>query len=75
MNSLEEARADADDDASTITLMPEETTLPSTRSARKEVSFHKREGDQHEAGQRRQLELEDGDEELHREDEEGEDRR
>jgi hypothetical protein len=30
--------------ASTITLMPEETTLPSTRSARKLVRFHKANG-------------------------------
>ena len=59
--------------ASTITLMPEEMTLPSTRSARKRGPVPEREGHQHEAGQRRQLELEDGDEELHREDEEGDD--
>ena len=59
--------------ASTITLMPEETTLPSTRSARKLVRFHKAKGTRMKPARARQLELDDRDEQLHREDEEGED--
>ena len=58
--------------ASTSTLTPEETTLPSTRSARKAVLPNRPNGNQHEAGERRQLELDQGDEELDRQDEEGE---
>ena len=57
--------------ASTISLMPEEMTLPSTRSARNAVCAEQRERHQHEAGQRRQLELDDGDEQLDGEHEEG----
>ena len=59
--------------ASTITLMPEVMTLPSTRSARKAGAVPERERHQHEAGKGGQLELDDGDEELDREDEEGDD--
>jgi hypothetical protein len=58
--------------ASTSTLMPEEMTLPSTRSAMKADLAEQAERDQHEAGERRQLELDQGDEELDGEDEEGE---
>ena len=57
--------------AITSTLMPDEMTLPRTRSARKVVCRQKANGHQDEAGQRRQLELDDQDEELDRQHEEG----
>ena len=52
--------------------MPDEMTLPSTRSAMNAVLAEQAEGNEHEAGERRQLELDQGDEELDRHDEEGE---
>jgi hypothetical protein len=56
--------------ASTITLMPDDTTLPSTRSAR---SWSCSRGQRHEdeASQRGQLEFNDGDEKLDGQNEEG----
>ena len=58
--------------ASTSTLTPEETTLPSTRSARNAVLPKRPKGISTKPSERCQLELDQGDEELHREDEEGE---
>ena len=52
--------------ASTSTLTPEETTLPSTRLGEEGGLAEQAEGDQHEAGERRQLELDQRDEELDR---------
>jgi hypothetical protein len=59
--------------ASTSTLMPEDTTLPSTFSARNAVLFQSANGHQHEARERGQLELDQRDEELHRQHEEADD--
>ena len=47
-------------------------TLPSTRSAAERGLAEQAEGNQHEAGQRRQLELDQRHKELDRQDEEGE---
>ena len=58
--------------ASTSTLTPEEMTLPSTRLGQERGLAEQAERDQHEAGQRRQLELDQRDEELDRQDKEGE---
>ncbi len=58
--------------ASTSTLMPDDTTLPSTFSARNAVLFQS-ERHQDEAGERGQLELDQRDEKLHRQHEEAED--
>ncbi len=56
--------------ASTSTLMPEEMTLPSTRLGHEGGLAEQAERDQDEARERRQLELDQGDEELDRQDEE-----
>ena len=59
--------------ASTITLMPEETTLPSTRSARKLVRFQSAKGTSTKPASVVSLNSMIGDEQLDRENEEGED--
>ncbi len=58
--------------ASTITLTPEATTLPRVFSARNAVLAPQRERHEDEACKRRQLELDQRDKQLNREDEEGE---
>ena len=57
--------------ASTMTLTPEATILPSTFLGEKGGLIEEREGNEDEAGERRQLELDQRDEELHGENEEG----
>ena len=59
--------------ASTMILIPDATTFPSTFSARKEVRAPQRERYEHEARQRGQLELQHADEQLHGQDEEADD--
>ena len=58
--------------ASTSTLMPEDTTLPKHALGHEGGLAEQAEGDQHEAGERGQLELDQRDEKLDGEDEEGE---
>ena len=58
--------------ASTSTLMPDEIDVAEHALGHEGGLAEQAEGDQHEAGERRQLELDQGDEELDRQDEEGE---
>ena len=67
----EKARTDADDDGEQHHLDARGDDIAEHTLGEKRRFGPEREGHQYEARQRRQLELDDGDEELHRQDEEG----